>query len=252
MGNPFKYFVSACFVGLLFLSCNFTEELTIQPDGSGNISINFDGSSLMQMAGDQLSENGEVQKMDSIIDFASFLDEKKDSIALLSVEKQERLKQLENFKMRISMDSEAQKMDFSMFTDFKNVNELADMMSSFQEASAIQKPSGSAMVGQKSPMGGGTQGTDVKYNFTKNHFSRITTIVDQELFQQSVDSLEQMRMFMGESSYTLNYHFPKKIKNISAKDALFSQDGKSFTLQVGFLELMENPKILNIEVELEE
>lgn len=252
MTSYFKIFILSCLVGLLLVSCNFTEELTIQPDGSGDISINFDGSSLMQMAGDKLSEDGEVQKMDSIIDFAHFLEEKKDSIALLTPEKQERLKQLENFKMRISMDSEAQKMDFSMFTDFKNVNELADMMSSFQEASSVQKPGGSAMAGKKSPMGSGTQGTDVKYNFVDNHFSRITTIVDKELFQQSVDSLEQMRMFMGESSYTLNYHFPKKIKSISAEEALFSQDGKSFTLEVGFLELMENPKILDIEVELED
>jgi len=252
MRNSFKYFILVCLTGLIFLSCNFTEELTIQPDGSGNISINFDGSSLMQMAGDEISKDGEMQKMDSIIDFASFLDEKKDSIALLSAEEQERLKQLENFKMRISMDSEAQKMDFSMFTDFKDVNELGDMMSSFQDASAMQKPPGSPMANQNSPMGSGTQGTDVKYNFTDNHFSRITTIVDQELFQQSIDSLEQMRMFMGESSYTLNYHFPKKIKKISAEDALFSQDGKSFTLEVGFLELMENPQILNLEVELEE
>ncbi|MFK7814384.1 MAG: hypothetical protein AB8B59_17935 [Maribacter sp.] len=241
-----------CFLTVLtFSSCNFTEEMTIQPDGSGDISINFDGSSLMQMAGDKLSENGEVQQMDSIIDFSHFLEEKKDSISLLSTEEQEKLKALENFKMRISMDTEAQKMDFSMVTDFKDVNELADMMSSFQKASAVQKPGGSVMANQKSPMGSGSQGTDVEYSFTDNRFSRVTTIVDRELFQQSVDSLEQARMFLGESTYTLNYHFPKKIKEISAKDALFSQDGKSFTLEVDFLELMENPKVLDIEVELE-
>ena len=58
-------------------------------------------------------------------------------------------------------------------------------------------------------------------------------------------------MFLGESTYTLKYHFPRKIKTISAEKALFSQDGKSFTLEIGFLELLENPKVLDIEVELE-
>ena len=240
-------------VSILFIACNFTEEMTIQPDGSGKISIDFDGSSLMEMGGEQMAQDqeGKIQKFDSIIDFSQMLEEKKDSIALLSPEEQERLKSLENFKMRIQMDSEAKQMDFSMFTDFKNVNELGDMMATFQEASSAQKLPGGAMPNDKSPMAGGNQGTDVAYSFEGNRFTRITSIVDQDLFKKSIDSLEQMRMFMGESKYTLNYHFPKKIKSISAEDALFSQDGKSFTLEVDFLDLMENPKVLDIEVELE-
>jgi len=64
--------------------------------------------------------------------------------------------------------------------------------------------------------------------------------------------MEQMKMFMATSKYKIKYHFPKKIKKISNDKALFSQDGKSFTLEVGFLEYMDNPKILDIEVDLEE
>ncbi len=250
MKKYIKSLVVGIFASFLIVACNFTEEMTIEPDGSGRMSINFDGSALMEMAGDKIAENGEVKKMDSIIDFAQFLEEKKDSIAKLSPEKQERIKQLENFKMKIAMDSEAKKMDFAMFTEFKNVNELGDMMSNFQEASAVQKPGG-GMAPDKSPMGKGTQGTDVSYSLVGNSFKRITTIVDQELFEQSVDSLEQVQMFLGESTYTLNYHFPRKIKSTSAKEALFSQDGKSLTLEVSFMDLMANPKVLDVEVELE-
>ncbi len=226
--------------------------MTLEPDGSGKISVDFDGSSFMEMMGDEMRKDGEEQKMDSIIDFAYLLEERKDSIANLPQEEQDKLKRLENFKMRILMDTESKDMKFSMFTDFVNVNELSDMMSTFQEASSTQNLGGKAMKGEDAPMGKTSQGTDVSYKYKDNRFSRTTIVVDQELFQKSIDSLDQMKMFMGESTYTLNYNFPKKIKSISAEKALFSQDGKSFTLEVSFLEMMKNPEILNIDVVLEE
>ncbi|MEO0527832.1 MAG: hypothetical protein AAFZ89_11435 [Bacteroidota bacterium] len=236
---------------LVFLSaCNFKEEMYIKEDGTGKMSISFDGSSLMQMAGEEIAQQ-EEKRIDSVLSFKEFLLEKKDSIATLPPDEQAKLKRLENFNMRMLMDPDTQEMNFSLFTDFKKVSELGDMLSSFQDASSFQKPGGESPAA-KSPMGSTNQGTEVSYSFTSNRFSRKTTIVDQALFQKSLDSMEQAKMFLGESTYTLNYHFPRKIKNISAEKALFSQDGKSFTLEVDFLELMEKPQLLDIEVELEE
>jgi len=251
-----KQYLSGLLIGLVMVfaisSCNFREEMTIQPDGTGKISIDFDGSSIMDMMGDEMAKDSTAKKMDSIIDFAHMFEERKDSIAQLSQEEQEKLKRLENFKMRVLMDPDAKAMEFSMFTEFKNVNELSDMLSTFQDASAIQKLGGSTMPAENAPMNSNSDGTDVAYRYSKNLFSRTTTIVDQDLFEKGLDSLGQMEMFMGESTYTLNYTFPRKIKSISAEEALFSQDGKSFTLEVSFLEMMKNPKILDVEVELEE
>ena len=67
---------------LLAASCNFTEEIHLQEDGSGRLSINFDGSEMMDMAGDELTKTNE-KPIDSIISFKDFLEEKKDSIAQL-------------------------------------------------------------------------------------------------------------------------------------------------------------------------
>lgn len=252
MRKYFRAFLVYAFLGLFVMSCNFTESMTIQPDGSGKITVDFDGSSFMEMMGDEMKEDGEEQKMDSIFDFAHLLEERKDSIAQLSQEKQDKLKRLENFKMRIQMDTEAKAMKLSMFSDFKNVNELSDMMSTFEDANSMQELGGKSMSDENSPMGNGNQGTDVSYRFEKNKFSRTTEIFDQALFEKSRDSLEQMAMFMSESTYTLKYTFPKKIKKISAENALFSQDGKTFTLEVSFLDMMKDPKILDLEVELED
>ncbi len=252
MRKYFCFFLMYALLGLCIVSCNFTEEMTIQPDGSGKIAINFDGSSLMEMMGDELKEDGKEEKMDSIFDFTSLLEERKDSISQLSQEKQDKLKRLENFKMRIQMDTEAKAMNFSMFSDFKNVNELSDMMSTFEDATSVQELNGQSLSGNKSPMGSGSQGTDVSYRFENNKFSRSTVIVDPTLFEKSKDSLEEIAMFMSESTYTLKYTFSKKIKKISAEDALFSQDGKTFTLAVSFLDMIKNPKILDLELELED
>ena len=59
-------------------ACNFTEEIHINEDGSGKLSINFDGSEMMEMAGDELTKTNE-KAIDSIISFKDFLEEKKDS-----------------------------------------------------------------------------------------------------------------------------------------------------------------------------
>ncbi len=75
--------------------------------------------------------------------------------------------------------------------------------------------------------------------------------MDQELFQQQLDSLEGAEMFLSGSTYTLKYHFPKKIKSTTAEEATFSQDGKTLIYEVNFLDLMKNPSVLDLEVELE-
>ncbi len=237
---------------LVFTSCNFTEELHVKEDGTGKISIGFDGSELMQMAGDKMPE-GEEKKIDSIISFKQLFKEKKDSIAKLPLKEQEKLKKLEKFTMHMKVDAEAKEMNFSMFSDFKNVNELGDVLGSFQEASAGAMGKGGA---QKQPpsMIGNADGTEVSYSFNNNIFSRNTKIVDQELYNKAKDSLnlDQAKSFLEGSTYTLKYHFPRKIKKISAEEALFSQDGKSFTLEVNFLTILEDPTVLNLEVELED
>jgi hypothetical protein len=76
--------------------------------------------------------------------------------------------------------------------------------------------------------------------------------LNAQLHQQAVDSLAGAELFLTGSTYTLKYHFPKRVKSASAEEATFSADGKTLIYEVGFLELMKNPKILNLEVELEQ
>lgn len=227
-------------------SCQFSENIYINDDGSGKMSLVFDGSELMKMGSD--STKTSEKAIDSIIVFKEMLEEKKDSIAQLSKEEQESLKSLENFTMHMKIDPENQQMKFDMFTDFKNVDELQDAMAAMSKANSLGKKEE-----EDNPFSsfGNSTATEMDYSFKKGIFKRKATIVDKELHQQVIDSIGEAEMMFASSSYVLNYHFPRPIKSVSNENALFSADKKSFKLEISFLEYIKNPEVLNLEVELE-
>ncbi|EAR00623.1 hypothetical protein [Maribacter sp. HTCC2170] len=244
----FKFrFWSLLMVLALVSACNFTEEIYLKDDGSGKISINFDGSEMMEMAGEEMMKGGE-KAIDSVISFKSFLEEKKDSIATLSQGDQARLKKLEPFNMRMVMNPETKVMKFDMYSEFENLDEVGDAFNTFQDASSI----GPGSKNQASSSGVGTQSTQVEYSFDSNSFKRTAKIVDSVLQKQALDSLAGAEMFLSSSMYKLKYHFPRRVKSSSAQAATFSADGKTLFYEVSFLSYMKNPDTLNIEVELED
>lgn len=234
-------------VAIFTCSCNFTEEIHIKEDGSGKLSINFDGSELMQMAGDEMAQTNE-KPVDSIISFKELLEEKRDSIAELTPEEQAKLKRLEHFNLHMVMNPEEKIMKFDLFSEFKNVNEVNDAFNTFKEAGMMN--AGKAQQ-QPAPMAGSDQATEVNYTFRGNTFSRKAKIVDEELFQQSLDSLAGAEMFLSGSTYTIKYHFPKRVKSTNLEEATFSADGKTLIYEMPFLDLMKDPTALDLQVELE-
>ncbi|WP_047247524.1 hypothetical protein [Maribacter thermophilus] len=236
----------AIFMVALFVACNFTEEIYINENGTGKMSISFDGSEMMQM----LPSNDSTQleeAIDSTLVFRDLFREKKDSIAQLSEERQAELKKLEPFSMHMKMDPDNGVMNFDLFRDFKNVSEVNDAFNTFQSASAIGPSAGSKPMPQN-PSNGATQ---VNYTFKKNTFTRKSEIVDRELFNKSIDSLDSAEMFLSGSTYTFKYHFPKRVKSTNLDNATFSMDGKTMVYEVNFLEMLKDPESIFIEVELE-
>ncbi len=232
----------------LTVSCNFTEEIFLEENGSGKISINFDGSELMQMGGDEMMASTE-KAIDSTLSFKQFLEEKKDSIAELSPEQQAKLKKLAPFNLHMIMNPETKEMKFDMYSSFDNINEVGDAFNTFQNMDALS-PAGRA--NQTQFLSNDNESSEVSYNFKDHTFSRTAKILNTELHQQAIDSLAGAELFLTGSTYTLKYHFPKRVKSASTEKATFSADGKTMIYEVGFLDLMKNPEILNIEVELEQ
>lgn len=240
-----RFWLGLSLVGLL-ASCNFTEEIYLNENGSGSISLNFDGSELMSMSGD--SAVTEEKAVDSLIYFADLLREKKDSIATLPAAEQERLKQLEPYRMHLKTDPVAKEMFISLSRDFSSITEVEDAFKAFQSSGALDN----TQQGPESEAPDFSEGTEVSYAFGSGRFARTTVVTDSALFKQRIDSLESGAMFLSGSTYTLKVHFPRRVKSASSDEATLSVDGKTLIREVDFLEYLKNPGLLNIEVELED
>ncbi|MDO5968435.1 hypothetical protein Q4Q35_01310 [Flavivirga aquimarina] len=237
---------------IVFTGCQFSENIYIKEDGSGRMEFSFDGTQLMQMAGEEMSK-GQEEAIDSTFSFKELFEAKRDSISKLSEEEQLKLKRLEPFNMHMVMNPETSEMKFDMYTDFKEVSELQDMFKAMNSFGGMNGKSGDQANKKPNPFSSlGTDGsTTLNYNYDGKKFKRTAKIVDKEAYKQVTDSLGEMAVMFGSSMYKLNYHFPKPIKSVSNEKAMFSADRKSFTVEFGFMEYISNPEALNLEVVLE-
>jgi len=230
----------------VFSSCTFTEEITINPDGTGKYNLDMDGSSFMAMMPNDSVKN--EKSIDSVFSFKQLFEAKKDSISKLSNEEQAKIKRLENFNMRMKMNYAAKQFLFSMNTNFKSVAELQEVMSNMSEIQQMNK----SQV-QNNPMGnmGGFGGNNSKINYAYDgkKFSRKAVVDKEALKKVENDSAEaSYKMIYEASKYIIKYHFPKPVKNVSNTTALFSEDRKTITIEYPFNEYMKEPEKLNFEV----
>ncbi|TGD56886.1 hypothetical protein [Flavobacterium humi] len=232
---------------LSLTSCTFTEDIYINPDGSGKYTLDMDGSSMMAMVPKDSVRN--EKSIDSVFSFKEVFAAKKDSIAKLSKEEQEKLKKLENFNMRMKMDYKAQQFLFSMNTDFKNVTELQDAMANMNAFQSMGKNKVGANA-MASPESFGNNNSILKYSYNGKKFTRKAVIDKSRIKKVENDSLaESYKMIYASSKYVIKYHFPKPVKSISNTAALFSEDRKTVTIEYPFNEYMDAPEKLNFEVE---
>ncbi len=244
----YKKFIFLLVLAITFVSCQFTETLTINEDGSGRMSINIDMKEMMAM-GQSMDMDSTFVKMDSTVAFKQLLEEKKDSIATLPKADQEKLKKLEDYKIRTVMDPETSELFVDVFVDFKNINEANNLMNGLNQASAIMPESPGGGTDVKGDPSSDVLG--VRYDFKENTFTRDAYIKDEKAYQKQKDSLQSAMMFMSSMNYTLKYTFPKKIKSSSIEDASYSLDGKTIIVERRFLDYFKDPDILDLEVELE-
>ncbi|WP_264536485.1 hypothetical protein [Flavobacterium sp. N1736] len=244
--------LSFSFLFATLTSCTFTENIYINDNGTGKFSVDMDGSALMEMAGDQIGNQmgaDAKRNIDSTFTFKQLLADKKDSISKLSPEAQNEIKKLEDLVVNIKMNGEKKEFLMTFGKDFKNVNELQDIL---QSMSTLQKLEGGSNASNPLPGGLGTNNSTLSYTYDGKKFTRKATIDKQKLTEKAKDSAADMsKMVFASSNYVLKYHFPKRIKKVSNPSALFSDDRKSITLQYSFTDYMENPDKLNFDVEFE-
>ncbi len=267
-----------------FQSCMITESLLIKDDGSGKFSYDIDASPVMEMVGNSFSnesekkaskrksKKGEQRKgktIDSTYTFKELFADKKDSIAALPAEEQERIKKMEHFSVRMIVNEEANQMKYSLFSDFKTIEELKNMTSpltTLKSAGVAPAQAGVAMTQKEAQ-----ENSVTSYDYNGKIFKRVVAELEtSEKISDSVKSAESklseeeleaqklaegltaaMKELMGKSSYKVVYTFEKKVKNISVPNAVLSEDKKTVTIDYLFEDYMKKPKSLDLEIEFE-
>lgn len=282
------------FVGLLFLtSCAITETFEIKEDRSGNFRYDIDVSQMMEMAGNLGAEepskskkkknkkNREVasKAMDTTFTFKSIFEEKRDSIAKLPIEEQEKLKRLEKFTIHMVMNQAEKKFVYSMYADFDSIDELMEMMSPMQSMQSIGagSTSNSMAVATSEAL---KDDSKTSYFYDGKVFKKIVAPgsfanalkqemenVEEEIIEESGEEIdeateeeldeslakmsESMGMVFEQSSYKMIYKFPKPVKSITFENAQFSANRKTVTVDISMDDYVEHPEKLSFEVVFE-
>lgn len=230
---------------IFFTGCQISENIYMNEDGSGKLSFDIDASGVMAMAGEEMKSE---KNMDSTFTFKELLAAKKDSISKLPEDEQARLKKMENVSVNMKMNSADKQFLISMFMDFKNANELLDMM---QGVNSMKPKQGAKDPDNPLSKIGDPSNTDLKFEFDGTNFKRTVKVKDKALLAVAKDTTGMTAMMFGGSNYTLKYHFPRKIKSVSNPSAMFSEDRKTVTVEYPFTQYIDDPEKLNLDVILE-
>lgn len=235
-------------------SCNFTETLAIQPDGTGNYSVTLDGAGIMAMEGKQIAEKIQeqchTQKLDSTITFKQLIAQKNDSIVKLSPEKQAALKKIESLKMHFFISPEEDVFSMEITTPFKKVSDLQDLVESTEAYSNLQTAESSKKLGFPLHKNLKSNNAKLQFSYDGKKFIR-KAILQIPKNPPTEDTLQAGRMLYASSTYILVYSFPKVVKKVSNAETIFSNDRKTITVKYPFLQYMLQPEKLNLIVDFE-
>jgi len=227
---------------VLLTSCMFTEEIHVRNDGSGSYSFKVDMSEMMNSLG-EMSPKDSLKKsevLDTIVFFKDILEENKDSIAKLDKEDQEIIQALEDLKLHMQVDEEKGKMLLDFKLDYKDISELKNMQEKIVKAQALNE--------KKKEDKSMPSNSEVDYSFNGKTFSRKVTL--KNLSDEQLTEVKEASSFLEGGTYRVIYHFEKKIKSVSFKNALISDDKKTMTIEIPMDSIIKNPKLLDFEVKL--
>lgn len=228
---------------ILLSSCQITETIKINPDGSGSIEVFQlrDENSYMQL-GRPYSDSEKFT--DTLFVFQDYITKYAATFSKFNKSDQALFQEHANVKMHVKLDP-VQMENFNVISsDFKKIEELPNVYESLSLANSLK---------ENYPVS--KEFFRIKYTFDGSVFKRNLVIVNHEEFDSNKKMLEERKKTYAKyklvQSYTLKYHFPGKIKSVSNEKAILSPDKKSLTLEFQLSDCLQNPEITNLEVVLE-
>lgn len=243
----------------VLVSCVIREEYTFNEDGSGRYEMAFDLTEFMSMQ-EEIDSTAAEKSIDTIINFASLLEEKRDSISKLSVDEQQRLEALRPLQVTMKINDSTKQMlmklryEFEELSDLNkfaeaieqaNIKELNDMSAgnqgSVQDSAQQDKPDIFSMAESFDTYFGKD-----KFSRTINEEARLKAIQQKDTTMQSDDPFADMIRFKQ------IFRFPYRVKAVNNERARILSDFKGIELEANMYDLNNNPDFFNIEVIFEE
>lgn len=244
--NFLKKVIAICIL-FIAVSCQVTERIDLNADGSGNIEVMDlrDENSYMQLVQGNYSKE-EIYK-DTTYVVADYLKKYKETFDRTAPADQQVYLKYSNVKVHKKKSSMEKEFRTTVSQNFKNASEIADLYKTEDYADNIKNNYALSAEEHYYKVG---------YTYKANHFNRIVAITDSVHFKKRFDKIELLKArYKGLSlvqTYELQYSFPNKIKSVSNPNAKISADKKSLSLQFLLTDCMQNPLSTNLEVILEE
>jgi hypothetical protein len=231
---------------VLATSCQVTETIHINPDGSGTIEVTDlrDENSYMQLAKEEYSKEN-VYK-DTTYVFGDYIKKHQETFSRTPITDQEVFLRYSEVKVHKKANSYEKEFRSSYSQNFKKASDIVDLYKADHYLDDVKN---------NYALSAEAHYYKVNYTFEGNHFKRTVTIIDTLELKKEFDKVEKYKDYYKGyklvQNYALHYHFPRKIKSVSNPQAKISDDRKSLLLQFLLADCVQNPVITNLEVVLE-
>lgn len=239
-------------VAILLVSCQITERAYIQENGSIKYETEMNFSEMMGMmmpqeTKDSLRQIGQFP-IDSVMTFSDLekMDTKLSSEKVGEHEK-DFLKVMDKMKVRMVMNDNEGKISFGVEEkDVKSFNAYMKEIKAAGEKLAKEDKKAADNLAESGML------NFMEFKYDGKYFQRIASNQTTKMLDEMNDSTAaSTRQMLGMFQYKLEYHFPKKIKKSNIENATYSLDGKTMTVDVPMVDLMENPEKYNFKIEFE-
>jgi hypothetical protein len=231
---------------ILTTSCQITETIHLNQDGSGKIESESlrDEHSYMQLAGENYSKEEKFE--DTSYVFKDFITKYAETFSKLPVSEKAIFQKYATVNVHIKKSSFEKEYRTTISQNFDQISAVADLYKTEEYADDLEH--NYALTAEEHYY-------SVCYAFDGSLFKRTVRITDPVELKKQQDKISELKTrasnFKINQPYVLKYHFPRKIKSVSNANAKISEDKKSLELQFLITDCLVNPESTNLEVILE-
>lgn len=239
-----KYFF--VLLPLLMISCQVTETLYLNADGSGTIEVMYqrDENSYMQLAKENYSKENVYR--DTTYVFGDYIKKHQETFSRTPLADQNVFLKYSEVKVHRKESSYEKEFRTTISQNFQKAEAIVDLYKTEKYVNDIKN--NYALSAEEHYY-------KVCYDYNGNRFHRIVTITDTLHQKKQIDEIEKLKAkykgYKLVQKYVLDYHFSRKIQSVSNPLATISTDKKSLKLVLSLIDCLENPLITNLEVILE-